>query len=228
MLLIVCPLGQVLDEDHPVYGVKTVHAIPLSEERAVVAVDALLLRNSRNRRTSLLPSANDDASAEDSPVQPQATRVVKFADGDEIKVMTPSEENFFADLQSKAVHSPSSSSGRSSPSSELSHTGPVERTIAGRLAFWNRFSKRSRPGDFSDSYPVEDPDTSLDTIMAHGRQEPVEVLGDIIATTAPAPITQEETHNQLEDKIVRETIREFTKGGMYFAYNFGQRFGAHS
>jgi hypothetical protein len=58
--------------------------------------------------------------------------------------------------------------------------------------------------------------------MAAGRQEPAEVLGDIIATTAPTPITQEETHNQLEDKIVRETIREFSKGGMYFAYNFGR------
>jgi hypothetical protein len=140
--------------------------------------------------------------------------------------MIPStqEDNPFADLQSTPIHS-LSSSGRSSPSSELSQTGPVERTIASRLAFWNRFSKRGN--DFSESYPVEDPDSSLDTIIAHGRQEPAEVLEDIIATTAPAPATQEETRNQLEDKIVRETIREFSKGGMYFAYNFGQWFGVY-
>jgi hypothetical protein len=136
-------------------------------------------------------------------------------------------DNSFADLQNSAIHSPSPSSGRSSPSSELSQTGPVERTIASRLVFWDRFRKRGKPGDFSDSYPVDDPDASLDTIIAEGRQEPAEVLGDIIATTAPAPTTQEETHNQLEDKIVRETIREFSKGGMYFAYSFGQCFGVY-
>ena len=99
--------------------------------------------------------------------------------------------------------------------------------MVNRLAFWNRFNKRGKPDDFSDSYPIEDPDSSLDTIMGHDRKEPAEVLGDIIAATAPAPTTQEETHNQLEDKIVREAIREFSKGGMYFAYNFGQWFGVY-
>jgi hypothetical protein len=140
-------------------------------------------------------------------------------------VITPvaTRENFVG-LQDNVISSPSSSSGRSSPSSEISQTGPVERTIAGRLAFWNRLSKRSQPGDFgnSDSYPVDDPDPSLDTLIKE-VQEPSKVLGDIITTTAPVPATQEERHNQLEDKIVREVIREFSKGGMYFAYNFGQR-----
>ena len=223
--LTVFPRGSVLNEAHPVYAIKTVYAIPLSEERATAAVNTLLLRNSRNPRTSLLPPTDGDVSVEGLSTQPQASgRVVKFADGDDIKVMTPLEtqgDNSFADVQNNPIHSPSPSSGRSSPSSELSQTGPVERTIAGRLAFWNRFSRRGGPDDFSDSYPVEEPNSSLDTIIARGRQEPAEVLEDIIAT-APAPTTQEETHNQLEDKIVRETIREFSKGGMYFAYNFGQ------
>ena len=227
-----CPWGSsVLDKDHPVYAIKTVHAIPLSEERATVVVNALLSRNRNNPRTSLLPSTDDDANAEDSSIQPQSSaRAVTFADGDEIKVMTPSatEGDSFADLPTNAIHSPSSSSsGRSSPSSELSQTGPVERTIAGRLAFWNRLSKRGKPDDLSDSYPVDDPDSSLNAMMAHGLQGRAGVLEDIIATTAPAPTTQEETHNQLEDKIVRETIREFSKGGMYFAYNFGQWSGVY-
>lgn len=231
IVLTVCPRGSVLGEDRPVYAIKAVHAIPLSEERATVAVNALLSRNSRNPRASLLLSTDDDIGVEDSSAQPQASgRAVKFADGDEIKVMTPLEtqgDNFSADLQNDPINSPPSSSGRSTPSSELSQTGPVERTIAGRLAFWDRISKRGKPDDLSDSYPVDDPDSSLDTIMAHGRQEPAEVLEDIIAATAPAPTTQEETHNQLEDKIVRETIREFSKGGMYFSYNFGRWFGIY-
>jgi hypothetical protein len=216
----------VLDEYHPVYAIKTIHAIPLSEERATVAVNALLSRNTRNPRPSLLPPVDNDLGPQDPRVQPEPpTRAVKFADWDEIKVITPvATREDFAGPQDNAISSPSSSSGRSSPSSEISQTGPVERTIADRLAFWNRPSKKSQPTHFgdSDSYPVDDPDPSLDTLIKEA-QEPAKVLGDIITTTAPAPTTQEERHNQLEDKIVREIIREFSKGGMYFAYSFGQR-----
>lgn len=213
----------VLDEDHPVYAIKSVHPIPLNEERAAVAVNALLLRNARNPRPSLLHPVDINFGSQDSLVQPERPiRAVKFAEGDQVKVVTPiSTRESFTDLQGNTVHSPPSSSGRSSPSSELSQTGPVERTIASRLAFWDRPRKKVQIHDFSDSYPVDDPGPSLDTMMTEARQEPAKVLRDIIATTAPAPATQEETHNQLEDKIVRETIREFSKGGMYFAYSFG-------
>ena len=217
--------GSVLDENYPVYAIKTVHAIPLSEDRARVALTALLSRNTRDPRPSLLPPVDDDLGRQDSLTQLEApARVVKFADGDEIKVMTPTatRDGFVADLQNNAIYSPSPSSGRSSPSSEMSRTGPVERTIASRLAFWSRLSKRGQPHDLSDSYPVDDPSPPLDIMMTGNNQEPTEVLKDIITTTAPNPTTQEETHNQLEDKIVRETIREFSKGGMYFAYSFGQ------
>ena len=221
------PFGSVLDQDHPVYAIKAVHAIPLTEERAILAINALLSRNTRNQRPSLLPPIEDDDDdvPEDSLTQPAVpTRAVKFADGDDIKVMTPiaARKDVFAGFQNDRTYSASSSSGRSSPSSETSQTGPVERTITSRLAFWNGFSKKNIPHDFSDSYPVDDPDISLDTIMAGGHQEAAEVLRDIIATTAPAPTTQEETHHQLEGKIVRETIKEFAKGEMYFAYSFGQ------
>lgn len=61
----------------------------------------------------------------------------------------------------------------------------------------------------------------LDAIIREGTEEPSVVLGSILAATAPPPVSSEERHNELEDKIVREVIREYTKGGMYFAYNFG-------
>lgn len=215
-----CP---VLDEGHPVYAVKTVHAIPLSEERATVAVNALLSRNNRTARPSLLPLADDDLGPEDSLTRQEApARAVRFADGDEVKVMTPTTaREDFADPQNDGIYSPSSSSGRSSPNSEMSQTGPIERTIAARLAFWNRSTKKGQAPDFSDSYPVDEPDSPLGTMTAGIHKGPAEVLRDIMVT-APAPMTREETHTQLEDKIVRETIREFSKGGMYFAYSFGQ------
>ena len=32
----------------------------------------------------------------------------------------------------------------------------------------------------------------------------------------------EEKHSQLDVKIVKECLREFSKGGMYFSYDFGE------
>jgi hypothetical protein len=216
----VCSLCPVLDEAHPVYAIKTVHAIPLSEERATVAVNALLLRNTRNSRRSLI--APVDIGSEDTLTQPEApTRAVRFAGGDEVKVMSPAAaREDFTTPQNDAIHSPSSSSGRSSPNSEISQAGPIERTIASRLAFWNRPTQKGQSNDFGDSYPVDEPESPLGTSTSGVRKGPAEVLGDIIVNTTP--MTREETHTQLEDKIVREIIREFSKGGMYFAYSFGQ------
>lgn len=220
----------VLDEDHPVYAIKTVHSIPLSEERATVAVHALSSRNTRNSRPSLLPLVKNAFGTEETATQPEnPTRAVKFANEDEVKVMTPiATRRDFVDLQNDAIYTASSSSsGRSSPNSEISQAGPIEQTIASRLAFWNRSTRKGQSRDFTDSYPVDDPDSSLGTTITGNHKGPAEVLGDIIDTTAPAPMTPEETHNQLENKIVRETIREFSKGGMYFSYSFGQSFNAH-
>jgi len=47
------------------------------------------------------------------------------------------------------------------------------------------------------------------------------VISTILATLAPQPTTTEQRHADLEEKIVRECIREFTKGDMYFSYTFG-------
>lgn len=229
LVLTARPLCPVLEESHPVYSIKAVHAVPLSEERATVAVNALLSRTTRNARPSLLPPLDGRIGSEDSITRPEtSTRAVKFSDRDEIKVMTPiTTRGPFTDPQNDAIYSPTSSSGRSSPGSEISQTGPIERTIASRLAFWNRSTRKEQSNDFSDSYPVDDQDSPLDTVTEGSNKSPAEVLGDIIVDTAPSPMTQEETHNQLEGKIVREAIREFSKGGMYFAYSFGWCFNTY-
>lgn len=62
---------------------------------------------------------------------------------------------------------------------------------------------------------------SLDSIISEGVKEPVEVLETLLTQTAPAPATQEEKHKEMEEKVVKECVREFSRGGMYFAYNFG-------
>ena len=62
---------------------------------------------------------------------------------------------------------------------------------------------------------------ALEQSMAEQTEEPAEVLKNILSTTAPPPASAAEKHTELEDKIVRECVKEFTRGGMYFAYTFG-------
>ena len=61
-------------------------------------------------------------------------------------------------------------------------------------------------------------------MMEENADEPTGVLENILASTAPAPATTEERHVEVESKVIKECIRQFTKGGMYFAYNFGTLF----
>ncbi|KAJ7661766.1 SacI homology domain-containing protein [Mycena rosella] len=62
-----------------------------------------------------------------------------------------------------------------------------------------------------------DGDRSLDAMFA---SIPLPRRAEHSRTLAPAPASPEEQHSELEDKIVKEVIREFPKGGMYFAYTF--------
>jgi hypothetical protein len=58
--------------------------------------------------------------------------------------------------------------------------------------------------------------------MKDAKEEPAEVIGTILASTAPPPATIEERHLEIETKVIRECVREFTKGSMYFTHNFGE------
>lgn len=57
--------------------------------------------------------------------------------------------------------------------------------------------------------------------MQDEKAEPTEVIESILSATAPPPMSAEEKHSELEEKIIKECTREYVKGGMYFAYNFG-------
>jgi hypothetical protein len=58
--------------------------------------------------------------------------------------------------------------------------------------------------------------------MDQENEEPATMVDSILAATAPPPASVEEKQTELERKIIRECIKEFSKGGMYFAYNFGK------
>ncbi|KAG5645592.1 hypothetical protein DXG03_005730 [Asterophora parasitica] len=243
-------LSKVIDGSHTVYGVKGVTAIPLVEEKARITLNTLAARNAQLTRPSILPSSTLDTVAhsqdpenEDSETptplvseQPHSPPRVQFSAEDQVKFMTPTSPSFKKDIY---THSDAPSSAQSS-SSDLSTPSSSEQTIASslvaktladRLSFWSRLSKRtSLPPSTSQTWqevPAVPVSTtalsdreSLDKVIEEGKEEPAVVLDSILAATAPPPASAAEQHSELEDKIVRECVREFTRGGMYFAYNF--------
>ena len=127
--------------------------------------------------------------------------------------MTPQLQTSFE--PSSPTHS-TTSSGTSTPTSE-SESVPVATALANRLSFWNKFAKRP-------PIPSTSASASEETLASNDAEDTREIVQEIMDSQATdAAATAEERHSELEDKIVKECIREFTKGGMYFAYNFGQQ-----
>ncbi|KAI0672944.1 SacI homology domain-containing protein [Trametes maxima] len=229
-------VGNFLDPRHTVYSVKGVTAIPLVEDRARAVLTSLAARNYTDRRASLLPTeaARESHTAEDDPADTvedveldghRSTRV-KFAEEDQVKVMSPLPDKAFDIPDEQGPPSPSSTI--STPSSLASaNTDTVVKTLTERLSFWTRLSKRnSRQAATIDHSLIEQSDQTSDdaldvnALSKDESKDPEEVIESIVSSAAPPPQTLEEKHTMLEEKIVRECIREFTRGGMYFAYTF--------
>ncbi|KAJ7109515.1 SacI homology domain-containing protein [Mycena epipterygia] len=234
-------VGNLLDATHAVYGVKGITAIPLVEQRAGIVVNTLASRNAHLSRPSLLvPSTTLDSLHDVAPIPesvvvqtpasadvPRSSPRVQFSTANEVRIMSPLASSFSlnSDEHASTPTSPyASSSDLSSPSGEQSiANSPVAKTLAARLSFWSRLSKRTSIATTptTPNYPEVPPENeSLDEIINQGQQEPAAVLSNLIQTLAPTPASTEEQHSEIEDKIVKECIREFTKGGMYFAYTF--------
>ncbi|RPD66400.1 hypothetical protein L226DRAFT_530498 [Lentinus tigrinus ALCF2SS1-7] len=232
-------VGDFLDPRHTVYGVKGVTAIPLEEDRARTVLSALASRNKVDRRVSLLPTESSQAELLQSEegVTPatngeaDGTRSprVKFADEHEVKVVSPRPDQEFNVNEDNGPPSPSSSTASTPSSTTSNSTDTVVKALTERLSFWTRLSKRnSRQNSTIDHMLVEQSEPAqppidpaeLESILKDASKDPEEVIDSIVASAAPPPQTIEEKHSELEAKIVRECIREFTRGGMYFAYSY--------
>ncbi|KAJ7271919.1 SacI homology domain-containing protein [Mycena haematopus] len=226
-------VGHLLNATHAVYSVKGITAIPLAEHRARIAVNTLASRNAHMSRPSLLPSSRTLDSIPSVPNVEQAasepdeevTRRVQFASTDDVRVVSPLATSFNVngdEHSSPASPYASSSDLSSSPTDEQPiSASPVAKTLASRLSFWSRLSKRTStpPTPLTPTVAEESPEPeSLGAMIK--EQEPDAVISQVIEMLAPAPTSPEEQHSELEDKIVKEVIREFSKGGMYFAYTF--------
>jgi hypothetical protein len=181
-----------------------------------------------------IPVPESDAGENGVPADSSQrhSRVVQFAPVLQVKVLSPVSTTINVTAEPHEVSRPASPSGSdmSLPSSEHSgNPNPVAQAIASKLSFWDRLSGRSKNPPTDITEPAQPPaaqatpENDLDDVME--EKHPAVVLNSILTETAPEPISEEEKYTQLEAKVVKECIREFTKGGMYFAYNFGKLIG---
>ncbi|CAK5264927.1 unnamed protein product [Mycena citricolor] len=226
--------GQCLDASRTVYNVKGVTAIPLVEHRARIALNTLASRNTHAARPSLIAqsktldsivSDNDtevESIASDTEV-PRSPPRVQFSTTDDVHVMTPIDSSF--SLTPKDHSAPTSPLSSTSDLSSLADdqsavSSPVVKTLASRLSFWSRLTKRTATAPPTPDGATLPESGSLDEVIDLHREEPAAAIHKLVEAVAPAPSTAEERHSELEDKIVKEVVREFSKGGMYFAYTF--------
>ena len=222
-------LGLVLGARYKVYGIKSVVAIPLREGLAKSTIQAISSRNNALAHSSPFPSI---ATSQDVDRKEGSETVknsfapsshVQLSSNLQVKLITPINGNFEVTRSA----SPQSISSTASTSSEQSATSPVLKAVATRLSFWNRSSRpdstASRTHETAASGLVPQSNT-LNKVVQEAREKPAEVISTILATLAPQPTTTEQRHADLEEKIIRECVREFTKGDMYFSYTFGALF----
>ncbi|KAG6880277.1 hypothetical protein C0992_001846, partial [Termitomyces sp. T32_za158] len=230
----VLELFSLIDGSHTVYNVKGVTAIPLVEDKARVVLSALALKNAKVARPSLIASTTLDTlsdprddHAEGGAERPRSPEPSTLSSGTTAKYVPPVDPSRSPDLQLQLPSAQSSSSDLSSSDHSVAHS-PVAKTLAARLSFWSRLSTRPLVAspttedahvDISGTTSFEGRE-SLDKIIEDGKTEPAVVLNGILAATAPPPASSEEKHSELEAKIVRECVKEFAKGEMYFSYNF--------
>ncbi|KAF8478731.1 SacI homology domain-containing protein [Russula ochroleuca] len=212
-------VGQVLHESRKVYAIKDVTAIPLGGFQHAASVTSTVARaNAAKARSSLLMDVSRNHSSENAGSLDDVGNRVKFAEEHEVKVMTPVSVDRFSALDRPP--SPASVvSVASSLSSEVS-AAPVANVLANRLSFWNKLSKTSDAKSSNVESVAKEETGPLDSLIHEDMPEPQEVLNRIIETAAPPPTTIREKYTELEAKILRQTVKEFAKGEIYFAYDF--------
>ncbi|KAF9053929.1 hypothetical protein BDZ89DRAFT_1153595 [Hymenopellis radicata] len=229
-------VGTFLEDLHAVHGVKGITAIPLTEEAARIRINTLASRSgpvsplstshtldsvsSSHEQPSNNPGPDDTPRAITPP--PKSGPRVQFSPLEPPdKLLTPvidlnTDEHSPSPSPSPYPRSPSDSS--SDLSTESPTGSPVIKAIASRLSFWKKPIFPPTPEQEATQDDATTTPEEAERLLMEDKQ-PEEVLASILAPET-GPVSTEERHSELEEKIVRECIKEFTKGGMYFAYNF--------
>ena len=213
----------MLAESRKIYAVKDVAAIPLSGvQQAESVTNAVARRKVTKARGSLVVSPSREQLSDPGPTPNEAGHRVKFSDDHQVKVMTPEAIDEFSLVDRPPSPASVASSVASSVSSEVSGA-PVAKALAKRLSFWSTLSRRNslKASEDESHSDTEEEAQPLDALIHEGMPEPQQVLSEIIKTAAPPP-TIEDKYSELEAKILRQTVKEYAKGEMYFAYDFGE------
>lgn len=215
-----------------VHSIKSVAAIPLVEDKARVTVNTLASRNTLRRPiistsdTIDTISSSPERSSSDQEESASSAPHVQFSEPQLVKTsaatVNPNSDDYSNQSPPDSA-SELSVSGPSTPSGvePQDSSAPIAKVLASRLSFWSRLSKRSSLFPSSPELGTQVPvPLSLSLDALDEEEHPDDVIESILSATAPAPETAEEKHSELEVKIVKECIREFSKN-MFYAYTFG-------
>ena len=219
-------------------------AIPLSDEdRASKAVKSIAARQAGSlRKGKMTPTVpQDDVQTpqfEDGFLAGEQSQSVhvKFAQGNKATTadQPASQPLFSAEEDNESISSDSTYTETGSPSRPSS---PISKGLASRLSFWKKQSRNpeaasqtsaSSRTSFSETPPLSSSSTLPSFQSLHIQDEPgpksqadaVKLGNSLNEKTAPPAIAKK--RSELEEKIVRETMREFSRGQMFFSYDFGQ------
>ncbi|THH10834.1 hypothetical protein EW145_g1054 [Phellinidium pouzarii] len=220
-------VGYFLDKRNEVYAIKSVSVVPLQRNRASSVISTISVKfNQANMFTEPLATCSSepcdletsyiDASSELASQTQTRSEKVTFSETNGVRILSPRPESDFRPSSPTPSTASTASSGSSAPTSGSDEMAAVAKALTSRLSFWSRLSRRQ-----SGNPEEEDllPDTAENRSGSSG-EEPSEILQGLLDATSPVPVTAEEQQNELDDKILKECVKEFTKGGMYFAYNF--------
>ncbi|KAG9097512.1 hypothetical protein FS749_006131, partial [Ceratobasidium sp. UAMH 11750] len=215
--------GTLFSPSRLVYTIKSITAIPLRQDQARTTLNGLIARKTPQTPNPLRsnPNTEPETPAEDvpdlTPVVPEPK--VKFAPDPPQMLERPSLNQSSTSL-SESTESPTAS-GASTPlssTSSLSGTTPVAKMLMNRLTFW---SKPRTPGPAPpalDTTHVQDTTHNPHANHTEEDKEPEEALHRILdAGEASAPVSTEERNAELTRKVVREVVRQYSSGCMYYS-----------
>ncbi|CAG8693425.1 14293_t:CDS:2, partial [Acaulospora colombiana] len=196
-----------------VYGLKAAVAIPLEYTRAANVINNLVAQIKKQNNTDVL--SNNDGAAVTGEI---GSLHVKWAT-QHFPTITPDA--------TLVLSSSPTSSGHLTPPPNALAIAPLAKTIADRLSFWKSRRTASLDEDSLIASKASGHHETLGELLEDidngdtANIEPERAIDDIItAAAAPEPHSAEQKNLVLEDKIMKEIIRQFIKGGMYFSYTF--------
>lgn len=198
-------VGNLLNDTQTVYQVKGVSAIPLEESRATAVVKML---NAAKPPTREHPERHShDGRLESTTDHEEETQ------GTQVKFLSVrGKDNEYSQLTEEEVTT--SDDSDDSDEEPPDSPSPLSKAIAAQLSFWtklskqidDKLSKKPLPSNLSNNKPL------LNSPSTDSMED--------VAKSAPTPNSTEAKYSELENKIVRETIKMFVRGGMYFSYTF--------